>query len=153
MTKQELIALCENFKKNDTATFRVIVSEFAKLNPDNMLNLRHGLGYSKSAIRKWISGKSAPSYLSMRQEVVDFIHRRVKRALKIEQNKQTAITCQEIDELFSQTALPPIEEFFKKFRLMEAHILDCPVCRNKYDTLATTADDVAEAHLKKEAVK
>lgn len=52
------------------------------------------------------------------------------------------ITCQEIDELFNRATSLPLKEFFKRFRLAEAHILDCPVCRGKYSTLATAADDV-----------
>jgi len=51
------------------------------------------------------------------------------------------ITCQEIDKMFT---MPPgsLEEWIRKMQMAEAHILGCPVCRAKYDTLATVADDV-----------
>lgn len=56
----------------------------------------------------------------------------------------TPITCKEIDEFFNHptSVFPPVKEFIKKMRLAEAHILDCPVCREKYSTLATAVDDV-----------
>ncbi len=143
MTKQELIALCEKYLASGTAAmFYIILDEFIRLDPNSAFNeLNHGFCVSKQIVQKWINGKNVPSPW-MRRTIANFIRRRVKYALTIELNAQAvSITCQEIQDLFNQNPLPPLKEFFKKMRMAEAHILNCPACRAKYSTLATVADD------------
>lgn len=61
MTKQELVALCENFQNDDIEKFREIVAAFLEIDSDNEMKMARDWGIPPSAVRHWITGRAEPA--------------------------------------------------------------------------------------------
>jgi len=78
MTKQELIALCENFKPGDKQAFQRIIGEFCKLTSDNTEILCTEFSIALTTAKRWENGFSRPHPI-LQPLIISFIKEKLKQ--------------------------------------------------------------------------